>query len=531
MGDAMYQRRDTLIGMLVALAVALLYFATAPQHGNIRWPDSPRHAINAVFLLDAVRAMPWSDPMSWAMRYYDQYPGLTFGFYPPLPSLLLAAMFAVLGVSTTTTVVFMCMCQFALLTGFIKFMQHILPLGLAIAAALLFGAAGETLLWGRQLMLEAPMLAFLIWSVLLYMDYLASSKASDLLWSAIWMLCAIYSKQTAGIVLVPMLIVGLLHTGKELLRRRHFWFIILCAVIALVPLFILQSKFASFNLMSIADRPDMPKVNRLGLDGLGWYLMRLPIILNDATVSLIAISLFALPKGWKQLWSNHYWRLMFFWLITAYAVLTAIALKETRHGMLMLPAFIAFGFSFCVLLPRHIAVSSMAILMSGITLAHAALTQKVPLVSGMKETADLLMAKLPQGSAVATFVYMDGPFIWRILEKDRSRKYHVTRLDKVLFNILIMPGLGLNPQAVDSGQLLDLLRQRQIRYIVFDPDYLKQEKNVRILSALLKNGPFTLIDTIESDAETKNGHVLIYRNDQALDLNTARQLQQPSVLR
>lgn len=87
--------------MLVLGCVALL-FAQAPHGGAFYWSDSPRHALNGVFVMDLIKAMPLDDPTGYAYRYYAQYPALTILFYPPLFYAISAPFYAVLGVSHET---------------------------------------------------------------------------------------------------------------------------------------------------------------------------------------------------------------------------------------------------------------------------------------------------------------------------------------------------------------------------------------------------------------------------------------------
>src|SRR5712671_4560850 len=82
---------------------AILLFASSPHHGEFWWSDSPRHALNGAFIMDLIGSMP-SDPKTWAMQYYVQYPALTILFYPPLFYVTLAPFYALFGVSHSVAV-------------------------------------------------------------------------------------------------------------------------------------------------------------------------------------------------------------------------------------------------------------------------------------------------------------------------------------------------------------------------------------------------------------------------------------------
>src|SRR5712692_10244928 len=73
-------RGDLLPVFCLALAILLL-FKAAPHDGSFWFSDSPRHALNGVFVSDLVRDHPLSGLKAYAMNYYLRYPALTILFY------------------------------------------------------------------------------------------------------------------------------------------------------------------------------------------------------------------------------------------------------------------------------------------------------------------------------------------------------------------------------------------------------------------------------------------------------------------
>jgi len=90
------------IAALIFALGAVVLWTSAPQNGEFWWSDSPRHALNGVFIQDLIAAFPWRDPAQFAAQYYVQYPALTILFYPPLFYVVSAPFFAVFGVSHAT---------------------------------------------------------------------------------------------------------------------------------------------------------------------------------------------------------------------------------------------------------------------------------------------------------------------------------------------------------------------------------------------------------------------------------------------
>ena len=118
-------------------------------------------------LLRSVRvALPLTHLKQWAMDYYIQYPAITVLFYPPLFALVEAVFFSLFGVSHSTAQ--LTVSAFLLATAFGAYFLTRRWVGrvAAFSTALLFIGSPAMALWGRQVMLEIPAFAFLIWSLL-----------------------------------------------------------------------------------------------------------------------------------------------------------------------------------------------------------------------------------------------------------------------------------------------------------------------------------------------------------------------------
>src|SRR5262249_51185747 len=188
---------------VLACIVAGLY-ALLPKQGDIWWPDASRHALNGAFVLDFLRQLPLQHPVEFAYDYYRQYPALTIGFYPPLFSLTLAGFYALFGVSEAAAL--FCELTFLLLLacGAYRLSRHWLGSRSALGVALLVIGAPELLYWGRQIMLDIPAYAFLIWAAEFYIRYLKSTANRWLYLAVLFAVAAVYTKYNAMFFLVVM---------------------------------------------------------------------------------------------------------------------------------------------------------------------------------------------------------------------------------------------------------------------------------------------------------------------------------------
>lgn len=87
------------------LAITIIMYIKLPKHGDIWWSDASRNALNGAFVFDFLRETPFHHPVEFAYDYYRQWPALTILFYPPLFYVVLAAVYAVLGVSEASALV------------------------------------------------------------------------------------------------------------------------------------------------------------------------------------------------------------------------------------------------------------------------------------------------------------------------------------------------------------------------------------------------------------------------------------------
>ncbi|MGN7614591.1 ArnT family glycosyltransferase, partial [Magnetococcales bacterium HHB-1] len=235
---------------------AVLLLLNAPTAGDFYWSDAPRHALNGIFLKDLIHDFPWQDPSTYAINYYLQYPALTILFYPPLFYGFLAVFYTLFGESHFTAQLLVSFFHLAMGLGLFYLARRWLSTGFALAAALFWMGAHEIVFWGRQIMLDIPAMAWLIWSVLFFLRYLDHDRPRHLILSAMLLLAAIYTKQTMVFALIPLLIALLRFRGFGIIKKPVVWKTAILFIILLIPLIIITLKFGQKNLSStVGERP------------------------------------------------------------------------------------------------------------------------------------------------------------------------------------------------------------------------------------------------------------------------------------
>ncbi|MBV8168717.1 MAG: glycosyltransferase family 39 protein, partial [Alphaproteobacteria bacterium] len=390
-------RAGDAVPVVVLAAVTVVLFLTAPRHGDFWWSDVSRHALDGVFVHDLLATLPL-DPVEWAQQYYLRYPALTILFYPPLFYLLSAPFFAVLGVSHAAALVPVMLGYFAFGCGSYAVLLRWVGRASALAGALLLMGAPIVALWGRQVMLELPCLAFLIWGVWLLLRYADRGAPRDLYGAAALVLCALYTKQTVVFMAVPLAML-VLAARPRALRDRHVWITAALLGVGLIPLAWLTWKFGSANVQSVAGVDDSV-VSRASLAGWLWYLRGLPEQLGWPTV-LLAVAGLAGAARWRS------WRLpardawfLALWFVAGYLLFSAIDLKDLRFSMAILfPVVVAAVLPLDRLTGGDAAIRAIGpVAIGALALASSLVEHPVPRIAGYREAVDLIADRAPPDS-------------------------------------------------------------------------------------------------------------------------------------
>ena len=243
----------TIATLVVVLTVGLL-FTGAPDGGAFYWSDSPRHALNGVFVMDLLRDLPLDDPAGY--RYYAQYPALTILFYPPLFYAISAPFYALFGVSQEVALLVVALHYIAFGLGCWRLARFWLDTQGALAFALLMLVLPEVAFWGRQVMLEVPAFAFLVWSAVAFMKHWREGSRAGLYGAAALLVLAMYTKISVAYVgVVYALMLGWRYR-LAVFRQRDHWAVLVLSAIGLVPLVVLTLKFGQANVQSVGGIAD-----------------------------------------------------------------------------------------------------------------------------------------------------------------------------------------------------------------------------------------------------------------------------------
>ncbi|ALV07660.1 dolichyl-phosphate-mannose-protein mannosyltransferase [Roseateles depolymerans] len=277
---------------LLGAVVGLAYFLSSPVAGDFWWFDASRHAMNSVFVYDFFAQGGWRDPIRAAKAYYDQYPGINIGFYPPFLYLVTAPLLGVFGVShavcQAVVSAFAALCAMA---GY-AWTRPLLGRAAACACGAMLVLVPEMALWGRQVQLDVPAVALLLWGVWALAKWLEAPRKRWLWLAALLLGCAMLTRVQTVLAWPLWLGVVALHP----VAREQPWRLRLGAT-ALYGLLSLPSVAAALYFAkvmgSLAGRmPDMPAL--WSWANWGWYAARMPEQLGIAATALLAVGLVVL---------------------------------------------------------------------------------------------------------------------------------------------------------------------------------------------------------------------------------------------
>ncbi len=506
-------RHDWLPALLVMLCAGLLFFG-APGGGAFEWSDAPRHALNGVFVKDAFAALPLHDPTGYAYRYYGQYPALTILFYPPLFYFLSAPFYALFGVSHATALSVVAVHYLFFAWGSWVLFRFWLGRWQAAAAALMLVASPEIASWGRQVMLEIPAFAFLIWSAVYFTRYRREQRIGWLYLAAALLVLAMYTKLSTCFMAAVFAGTLLAQRRGALLRDRHTWFICLIAGVALVPLIFITVKFGQANLQSVTGIADSA-ASRGSLSGWLWYLKQLPGQLGwPLTVVASVGAVFALLRRRQTALAQTdllFWAL---WFGCGYLFFSAIDLKEARHSIFILPAAVISASALLARLPSPRGSAAALGLLALAVAAQTVLLRPVLYVKGYAEAANYVALHAPRTSAVLFSGYRDGSFVFNVRSHEERRDLTVVRADKLLLKVAVRRELGVQQNNLTEAEIGEQINQLGIHYVVAQPGFWNDLEAMQRFERVLASSQFEQVARIPTPANF-NAHekeLVIYRN-------------------
>jgi Dolichyl-phosphate-mannose-protein mannosyltransferase len=493
-GQSSNSRWEDIACLLLLTIAVFLLFKTSPRQGDFWWSDAPRHAMDGAFYYDMARALPITHLKQWAINYYLQYPAVTVLTYPPLFALVEAVFFGLFGTSHTTAQLTVSI--FLLATAYAAYFitRRWASRMVAVATALLFIGTPVMALWGRQVMLEIPTYAFLLWSCYFFFWYLDSGKPRDLYLVVLFVLAAAYTKQPAVFISAAYLLTLYGVYKNALFRRAEFWWSAVLAVVGLMPLVVYTWLWGRTNMQQAVGGG---WVQHSRLSPTTWSYVahyEWPRQLGWAVLALAV--LYCIGCIFRKEWRLPKPALLFFlaWLAAGYAFFTLIAVASQRYTIFLIFPLVLFSVLAVVsCLPQRISgyiALAFAVTSFGYTLER----DHVPYISGYRAAAQYVCSVAPHDSVVMFSGLRDGSFIFNVKSMPECKNLTVIRADKLLLRVAIHRDLfGVQEIGVSEAKFREMLSQYGIRYVVLEPHFWSDLQSMQMLAAILHQDQFKLL--------------------------------------
>jgi hypothetical protein len=513
--DKINANRANWWALLILVLVVALLFVQAPHGGAFYWSDAPRHALNGVFVKDLLLDLPLDDPAGYAYRYYAQYPALTILFYPPLFYAISAPFYALLGVSHEVALFVVFLHYVAYGLGCFVLARFWLSAIPSLAFALLMVLLPEIAFWGRQVMLEIPAFAFLVWSAVALMRYVRGSSSGWLYLCAGLLVCALYTKISVAYVGVVYLVILIQHERLSLLRNKHLYAVAALSAIALLPLAVLTVKFGQANVQSVTGIADTV-ASRLTLEAWLWYAKQIPSQVGWPLTVLACLGMaYALLQTWRKSESAKALTFWVLWFVVGYLFFSSIDLKEARHSVFLLAPVVFVGVWFLDTLLSKKWVASALCLAVASTAATTVFERPVFYIKGYAEAVDLIAKKAPRDSVVLFSGYRDGSFIFNMRAREDRRDLSVLRADKILLSVAVRRELGVEEKSLSEAEIAQTLNDNGVHYVVMQPGFWTDLEAMRRFERVMATPQFEEVARVSTPANHKahETELVIYRNN------------------
>ncbi len=470
--------------LLAALCAAVLL--SVPWDADPGWWDASRHAMDGAFYMDLVRQGGYSDPVAYAQDYYTRYPAIAPVLYPPLFGVIEAALFVPLGphpwVARLAVALFLLWGAW----GLRRLASDMAGPLVGLAAGALYITLPLVFAWSREVMLEAPAAAFVIWSFALGRRFLANGRTRDL---ALCLACAVlgaYTKQNAVFVFPAFLLATAVAGRARRLAERRVWIGVACAAIAGIPLAYVTLRWGTMNLNQAVG--SLPVGEHSILDHVLYHALALPETVGWPVLLLAAPGAFALARRGRLDVS-----LVAVWMATCYVMIAVVRIKDARQGFFWAPPFaLLAGLGLARLahaIPlsraRPALVAAVAAGLMALDLSRAPMNWCEGFDAATKDLRDRW-----EGTALLVSVEHDGNLVFRLRALDREMRLRVYRSEKIFEEMYVYKSWGVEARIGGEEEICDAIRRYGIRHVLVEDD-LRQETEVeRMLRAAVRSDRF-----------------------------------------
>jgi hypothetical protein len=502
-------RTNRLLVVVLAIATVCIAHRISVGEFHINFDESI-HAMSGYFFLDFARELPLSHPVAYAQLYYAHYPALSgLVHWPPVFYVCEALSFGIFGPSVASArFTVLCFSLLGIVFWF-RLIRTFLGEWPAAFSSLMAALVPSLLLYEKSVMLEVPVLAVCTAAIYYWVRYCDEERTSDLYVFAACTAVAALVKYTS-FCLVPFCILTTLAMGKLRLVLR--WRTLLAMALVAVAIGYYYYLFFTLHWASTSNFTHLQHANTLDAvvyycvvarEQLGWPLLLLSV------AGMLTCRLWDKSNGSK---------VMFCWIAACYLTFSMLEIKQGRHVLFWIPAFVYFATGFLLSAWRQKAVRLAGRAAAIVLLCCAILagwSYQRPYVEGYEAVAQTI-ASLSDHGVILYDANLLGTFTFYLHKRDPQRRFVVLR------KLLYVPRMAEEGGSVEllhfPDEILASLKQYGVRYIVVSEHMRLDVPAQQMLRDMLSNRPqFRLVARIPIQGNDTNWRdsVAVYENTTA----------------
>ena len=493
-------RHAAVIAAISGLALAL--FLTTPTNGDFWWFDASRHAMNGVFLRDFLLEGGLFNPIGFAKAYYQQYPAINIGFYPPFLYLSSVPFLTIFGASHAVAQAVVTL--YALGAGVMVYLicQQAMDKLSALATALGVMAIPAMALWSRQVQLDVPAVALLLATAWALIWYLQTGRSRWLLATALFLGLAMLTRMQAGYAAPAVALFALFHKTPQRPPLRVWVGATVLFLVLALPSVGSALYFSRVTGNLAGAMPDMPVL--WSVENWTWYAKVLPEQVSMPVVFLIVAGLVCAIVATVRSGASVQMKVVAAFALSSWVFFSVVSNKETRFNLPSLPflyMLAALGiYQLSALLARVLLVVAAA------WLCYLSVeVAQVPVADGFREAARLAQQHTPPGQNVLISAHRDGNFIFDMRTMGERRDIGVRRADKLFVEINIMRQLGIKDQNLDGAGIKAILENQGIAVVVAQTGYLADQPSMQAFQKVLDEGrSFRVVGRVPMRGKVRN---------------------------
>ena len=318
--------------------LTILLYGRDLMHSVGSYGDSFHHLMNGIFVFDAARHAGESlaDPMGFAEAYYRRFPAVNIGYYPPVFYITEAALMAVFGVSSATGQLAVLLMAVLMALFAYAWLRLRLSVAWAGAGAALIVSSPWLVRWGRDIMLEVPVVAWMLGAIWAFERLLRCEKPTwrgAMLWA--FLTCLALGTKQQSILLLGVFFIAALVTGRwRLLRFTPLLVAVSLVAAAAIALIIGTLALGGAAVAHTIGPTTQHAISRWNLSHWTYYPALLP---ESAGWPLLVAALLGLAV---VLWRREtYLSPIMAWIAVFYVMHSYFKARDERYCALWLPPF------------------------------------------------------------------------------------------------------------------------------------------------------------------------------------------------